>query len=533
MIPANTPPTKRANQLWPWIVVLFAVAFTAAIRIRLLQIPLERDEGEFAYMGQLMLQGHAPYSLAYSMKLPGIYAAYAMIMAVFGQTVGGIHLGFLLVNAASVVMVFLLGRRVFDPIAGAVAGVAYAIMTIQPGVLGTSAHATHFVVFFALGGILLLLNAIDSRRAWQLMASGLLFGIAFLMKQPGVFFILFGAAYLVWTDICVSRLPQPQSLRRLGLFLLSAAVPFGLTCLWLWNAGVFPRFWFWTYDYARVYGGANSLSEGLGKLGRQIRWVVAPSMILLWMLAFAGFSVFAWNRDARKRLWFMVSLFCFSALAVCAALRFSGHYFVLILPALALQAGLCVSAYTRMLSEKRSGSLLRLIPALLFLLAVCLPIYQQRELLFNMTPDQASRSMYGQNPFPEAVKIARLLRKHTDPKDVICVLGSEPEILFYSHRRSATGYIYMYPLTEVQPYAAAMRKEMIGEIVRARPKCLVAVPLSLSWHSTREPDDHVLRWVEDYMKVGYKPAANVWKDDPDVRAYSGAQPPFEILVRAD
>ena len=34
-----------------------------AIRIRLLGIPLERDEGEYAYAGQLILQGVPPYKL--------------------------------------------------------------------------------------------------------------------------------------------------------------------------------------------------------------------------------------------------------------------------------------------------------------------------------------------------------------------------------------------------------------------------------------------------------------------------------------
>ena len=67
-----------------------------AIRIRLLGIPLERDEGEYAYSGQLMLQGIPPYKLAYNMKFPGTYAAYAAIMAIFGQTIAGIHFGLLL-----------------------------------------------------------------------------------------------------------------------------------------------------------------------------------------------------------------------------------------------------------------------------------------------------------------------------------------------------------------------------------------------------------------------------------------------------
>ena len=40
-----------------------------ATRLRLLGIPLERDEGEYAYGGQLILQGIPPYKFVYRPKL--------------------------------------------------------------------------------------------------------------------------------------------------------------------------------------------------------------------------------------------------------------------------------------------------------------------------------------------------------------------------------------------------------------------------------------------------------------------------------
>jgi hypothetical protein len=43
----------------------------AAIRWCLRDMPLERDEGEYAYAGPLILQGIPPYQIAYNMKLPG------------------------------------------------------------------------------------------------------------------------------------------------------------------------------------------------------------------------------------------------------------------------------------------------------------------------------------------------------------------------------------------------------------------------------------------------------------------------------
>ena len=50
------------------------------------------------------------------------------------------------------------------------------------------------------------------------------------------------------------------------------------------------------------------------------------------------------------------------------------------------------------------------------------------------------------------------------------LLWSEPEILFYSKRRSATGYIYTYPLMEEPPFATAMQKEMISEMKGLSPR---------------------------------------------------------------
>src|SRR2546422_1922989 len=94
-----------------WVLVLVVILLVGIVGVRLLHVPLERDEGEYAYAGQLILDGTPPYRLAGNMKLPGTYAAYALIMAAFGQTTAGIHLGFLFVNAGAVILVYLLGRR--------------------------------------------------------------------------------------------------------------------------------------------------------------------------------------------------------------------------------------------------------------------------------------------------------------------------------------------------------------------------------------------------------------------------------------
>ena len=54
------------------LLLLFgALLFVAYVRPRLVDVPLERDEGEYAYTGQLILEGIPPYQLAYNMKFRG------------------------------------------------------------------------------------------------------------------------------------------------------------------------------------------------------------------------------------------------------------------------------------------------------------------------------------------------------------------------------------------------------------------------------------------------------------------------------
>src|SRR4029453_6663724 len=110
----KTDINEKLLQFAWWALATIVFTLVVAIRIRLLGIPLERDEGEYAYAGQLILQGIPPYKLAYNMKFPGTYAAYALIISIFGQTISGIHLGFLLLNAATIALVFLIGRRLVN-----------------------------------------------------------------------------------------------------------------------------------------------------------------------------------------------------------------------------------------------------------------------------------------------------------------------------------------------------------------------------------------------------------------------------------
>src|SRR5437879_13056370 len=144
-----TPVLKMFLRYRSWIFLLLVILFVTIIRIRLREMPLERDEGEYAYSGQLLLQEIPPYKLAYNMKLPGIYAAYAAILAVFGETPDGIHVGLILVNAVTTLLLCLLTARLFGRLAGVVAASSYELLSTSSSVMGFVAYAPHYVILHA------------------------------------------------------------------------------------------------------------------------------------------------------------------------------------------------------------------------------------------------------------------------------------------------------------------------------------------------------------------------------------------------
>ena len=496
------------------------VAVTWA-RIRLLGLPLERDEGEYAYTGQLLLQGIPPYKLAYSMKFPGTAASYALLMSIFGDTTTGIHLGLIVINLVTVGLIFFLGRYLLSELAGLAAAAAYGVISLMPYVLAQAAHATHFVVLPAIAGTSVLLRALDRQSRILILASGCLFGLALLMKQPGLFFVLFGVVYL-FSRGRSEHVKLRQSALRSLIFLLGVTVPLLVTCLLLWNVGVFEQFWFWTIKYAGRYGSQVSIADGLRIFANNLPNAVGTAWPI-WGIAASGLVMCMVNRTLRTRAVFLTTFAFFSILAVCPGFYFRPHYFILVLPAVSLLAGLAVAAA---LDTIRFGAQnFRFVVLLLFGFALAWPMWAEADFFFERPLAEANRMVNGTNPFLESIKIGEYIRAQSSVSDTIAVLGSEPQIYFYSRRHSATGYIYTYGLMEPQPYAHQMQQEMMREIETAHPKFLVMVVVNKSWLAGRDSDQSILRWADAYCDANYEEVGLINISDRGTDYYLSGRPP--------
>ena len=508
---APNPARNSWARLWPWLIVLAVLLFVGFIRVRLLDMPLERDEGEYAYAGQLILQGIPPYELAYNMKLPGTYYAYALGMAVFRETSAGVHLTGMVANSLTIVFVFLLGRRLFGVTAGLVACASYGVMAVSPAVLGMAAHANHFVVLFAVPATLLLLHADEDQQARTLFFSGVLYGLAFLMKQQGICFGLFGCLFLIWRAALNKSIFSIAFVKRGLIFGLGIFLPFAFFCLSCAIAGDFFRFWFWTFTYAHNYVTAMPWSEGRRQLADHLRGTRNMSLGF-WLLAAAGPLLAWWNKAARQQTRFVVVFWLFSFLGTAIGLYFRQHYFILVLPAFAILIGTAVVSLQGILRLGRMKNVLQSLPLILFAAILGWTILYQSPAFFQLPPVRICQSLYRGNPFVESLVVANYIREHSALGARIAVAGSEPEIYFYARRHSATGYIYTYVLMEPQAAALAMQHEMISEIETNRPEYLVSVPYQFSWLTKPNSNTAIFEWFDQYSRTFYNKVGVVGYD---------------------
>lgn len=485
---ATTPSKKRDRQLVPWAygVLVLTILFVVAVRWRILDTPLERDEGEFAYGGQLIRQGEIPYKHLYNIKFPGTYAAYAVTMTVFGETPRGIHLGLLLVNVASIALVFQLGKKLHSPAAGAMAAVIFAVITISPDVFGFAAHATHFVTLFALAGLCLLLRTIEHERTADAIGSGVCMGLALLCKQPGITFGLLGFVLLVSRE-------QLQRKRALALTYTAAWIaPFLIVCAVMWATGSFGLFWRWTVTYASAH--SKPLSEVPANLSNTWHNVLPSAHAMTWA-AMGAFVFIALQKQLPfwKRI-FLLGYVLAGVAAVVPGFYFYQHYFVMLAPAVALCISVALFEGARLLRTKPSLRPWSWLAVSAGPIWACYAIFALRVYLFEVPPDVIIGRGYLGNPFVQARVIGKELAEHCPANAKIAVFHSEPEILFYAKRQSATGYIYAYDMTSCSRYRTEMEKEFKDELVSSKPDYVVFLNSPYSWTIEDKDGSELVNW---------------------------------------
>ena len=443
-------------------VALLAVALRAPVA----DLPLERDEGEYAYIAARWLDsGELPYRDAFDQKPPGVFVLYALAFGVGGQTEAAVRWTAQAWTLVTLAAIAALGRRLFSPAAGVAAALLATLLTVDPSWLGNAVN-TELVAIAPLSvGALAALRASTGGVGWSLL-TGACGGLALLCKPVVAPIVAFELATAVWRS-GRARAHAFAGAAGMAAVLAPVAVYFAAAGVWheLLDATVWNNL---------AYAGGTKLGDYRRYFWAQFRGSLVPLGPVYAVAAAAPLLLLSSGAGrARRSLVWVGAWLAASLAAVAAGGYFRQHYFVLTVPPLALLAGAALDgAARRLLPSTRAAAALAVAAALAL---VAHAVWRGWWYYGPASGAEKMGRLYGSNPFPEALPTARWIATHSAPDDRVFVYGSEPQLLFHAGRRSASRYIFVYPLTMPLGDAAARQREALAAFDAAPPRFVVGV----------------------------------------------------------
>ena len=504
----NQPGDKIFLRYWDTLSLFVILLIITKLRFPFLEIPLERDEGAYAYMAQLLLEGVPPYTQAYSLYFPGVFIIYALTFLILGQTIFAIHFCLLVATLITIVIIFLIGKKLFDPLTGIISGATFGLLGLNPYAQGLFSHGEPFTMLFICSGVYLLLLSIDSEKKILFLWSGLFFGLGLLIKQNVFVFIGLPIVYLCWSLLKKPRLKRKFYLDAIFYFTFGYFIPLAVFFIFCLITGSLEQMFFWTFIMPTEMTPPISISRAVYQF-KILTLPIIKSSPLFFGVAAIGLLSPLWDKSSRLAVLFIVIFLVFSFFTMSLVFYFRAHYFLCLFPATALLTGVGFYSMNNLIKKISLRRINPIITAVFVFIFFSYSIFDQRKFFFQTKPETVSRIIYGNNPFPESLVIADYIKEHSSPSDKIAILGSEPQILFYADRISASKHIFMYYLMGNHLHALSMQKEAMADIELTKPPILINVVIPTSWLFQKDSKSMLFHWLDGFVLKNYKLAGVV------------------------
>jgi 4-amino-4-deoxy-L-arabinose transferase-like glycosyltransferase len=402
------------------------VAISLITRWISLVVPiLDIDESAHIVGSWEMLRGRLLYTEFVNNKPPLLYVYYAVAQAVFGRSLIGVHAFTAIVTvpltALGVSAFFHHARR------GVLAGATFLVYSAAfIGHDMLASHAEVPMMLAAAWAVVLLRDESGATRPARTLASGALFGIAFLFKYQVAVWLPGIALVVGWT--AWRRQGTGRSLGSVAALIAGALVPPLLAWLWFRARGGDAMLVYWTLRSNLAYSSNPiRLAEALERFASYavpFAIVTAPLWWGTWRLASSD--------EPPYRRWLAWTLVMLSLPPVMLGFRFYPHYFIQLYVPLALAAAPWLEGHlappaTRAGRRVAAWSLIMLVgfmASTAFLYFGTTRVYRERDPVFHLVAD-------------------RLRADACAPRATLFVWGYAPPFYYYADMPAASRFVVM------------------------------------------------------------------------------------------
>ena len=483
------------KKFWAGLAILLFLLFFYLLYFNSFTAPWEGDEGEYAYSALLLRQGQAPYLHSFLQKPPLIIYTYYLAHQIAPFALWPPRLLAFLFTLAGCFLLAWTAKKAYGPYA------AWAALWLAAPLLSLStidalpANTEKFMLLPLIGLLALYIFKRGRETRWTYFWAGVLATLAIFYKPIALPPIVFLFIYWLAADWLKAR-DRARILRSGGLMLGGASLAACLSLFYFFTHGALGALWQQVFIYNLSYA-ADSKRYFPASFFKHA-YIFCFNFWPIGLIALSSFFF----RPKFLFLWW--SLFLVSLLPIMTTII--GHYYLLLSPFLVL-----ISAGTigKILDQVKTGETAWKNIILTAIIAVILAVFfSSIGEQFFLSPAELSKWVYKNSNFPEALLMAEKVKLYSKNSDQIFVAGSEPQIYYFSRRRSASQFDMTYPFSIKTPWSGTYQEQAIAELEKNKPAVIV-FPLGVSalW-SPETPKlliDYIIKEISpagDYHLVG-------------------------------
>lgn len=432
---------KKRFKSWLFFLVIIA-AFS--LRIPSLSLPLDRDEGTYAYIGWSWLEkGRIPYKDVFDHKPPLPYLVYGLLSAIGGNNLFTIRVASLIYFFFTFIVFYFFVGRWWGNWAAVVLSLILLWLTSSPNIEGWGFNTESLFLPWILLGFGIARELIPAKKSsnYKWFFVGLLGGIAGLFKQVA-YIPIFGLLLIIFLyDLRLKRI----NIKKWIAYSLGVLLPAIIAFLYFYMQGAYSNLYITSSIYNSAYLKEGFLLKNVqyltgveGTVFPYLKWIIYLKFeeVLVALVLFFISSYLLYKNKKWVDLVFPATLVI--GLIVGAKLggvREVGHYY------LPVVWGLLFSSGGLALIRSRGTKNLLLIAASIL---VVVKIFT-----YSFIPGhKISKAQFGTQEawFSDSESLGKYLKNKVGGTETLYVWANEPQIYYYAERISPSYFLHFYVL---------------------------------------------------------------------------------------